>query len=109
MSEAQQIRPGTLYQGKAPERDPNYLKFIRLCPCIACGLHRWGMQAMHTGSHGIGQKASDLDALPGCPACHRELQEIGPVKFQWKYHLDFEALRTMFNYFWQEKLKGRAA
>ena len=104
-----QIRPGQLYQGSKPVRDRDYLKFIRLLPCIACGRKKWGMQAMHTGSHGIGQKASDLDALPGCPACHRELHEIGPVRFQLRHHLDFAALIQMFNSFYQTKMKGRAA
>lgn len=104
-----QIRPGPLYQGNKPVRDPAYLRFIRLLPCIACGRQKWGMQAMHTGPHGIGQKASDLDALPGCLACHRELHQIGPEKFQLKHHLDFTALRTMFQHFYNENLKGRAA
>ena len=109
MNTPQQIRPGPMYQGSKPVRDREYLKFIRLLPCVACGRRKWGMQAMHTGPHGIGQKASDLDALPGCPTCHRELHKIGPERFQFKHHLDFEALRTMFQHFYQTKMKGRAA
>jgi hypothetical protein len=105
-----QFRPGPIYQKDVPVRDPKYLKFIRLLPCIACGKRKWGMQAMHIGPHGLGQKASDLDTLPGCPACHRELHQIGSVKFQEKHRLSFRDLIQMFNSFYQTKLlKGRAA
>ncbi len=109
MNTPAQINPGQLYQGRKPVRDPNYLKFIRLLPCIGCGLKKWRMEAMHTGAHGLGQKASDLDALPGCPDCHKELHKIGPVKFQEKHRIDFAHFRQMFNSFYETKLKGRAA
>jgi hypothetical protein len=69
----------------------------------------FGSGSMHTGPHGIGQKASDLDALPGCPTCHRELHQIGPVAFQEKHRIDFANLRAMFQSFYQSKVKGRAA
>lgn len=45
---------------------------------------------MHTGPHGLGQKASDYDALPGCVDCHKELHKIGPVRFQEKWGLNFQ-------------------
>jgi hypothetical protein len=107
MTEPLQIAPGPIYQRQEPVRDPAYLKFIRLLPCIACGKHRWHMEAMHTGPRGLGQKASDLDALPGCSKCHRELHAIGPVKFQELHRLDFAALRAMFRSFYQTKLSRK--
>ena len=104
-----QVQPAPLYRKSIPVRDPKYLKFIRLLPCIACGKVRYVRDAMHTGSHGLGQKASDLDALPGCRVHHRELHQIGPVKFQRKYRLDFKALAAKFNQFYFEKIQRRVA
>ena len=40
MSEAQQIRPGMLYQGTKPVRDPEYRRFIKRLPCVVC-LKTW--------------------------------------------------------------------
>jgi hypothetical protein len=54
-----------------PVRDSAYLAFVRRFPCVGCGSSRL-IEAAHFGPHGIGQKASDLDALPLCRACHRE-------------------------------------
>lgn len=104
-----QIATGPLYRKSAPVRDPKYLKFIRLLPCIACGKVRFVRDAMHTGSHGLGQKASDLDALPGCRMCHRELHRIGPVRFQAKYRIDFAERRATLNKFYFEKIQRRVA
>ncbi len=103
------IASGPIYQREVPVRDAKYLAFIRMLPCVACGKKKWRMEAMHTGMHGLGQKASDLDALPGCHECHRELHKIGPVRFQFKYSVSFDDLRAKFNSFYQSKLKGRAA
>lgn len=93
-------RPGT------PERDWRYLKFIRQFPCVGCGSTRY-IEAMHTGSRGLGQKAADRDALPGCPKCHRTgleaLHKIGPLKFQEVHRIDFAELRTMFQRIYQER------
>jgi hypothetical protein len=104
-----QLAPGPLYQRQERVKDPAYLRFLRLLPCVACGKHRWRMEAMHGGPRGLGTKASDLDALPGCHVCHRELHKLGPVAFQSKHRIDFAALRTMFQSFYRDKVKGRAA
>jgi len=107
MNTPAQINPGHLYQGTKPVRDPQYLKFIRLLPCIGCG-KTWGSQAMHSGAHGLGQKASDLDTLPGCWKCHKEFDK-NPRQFAERHKLDIPALIQMFNSFYQTKIKGRAA
>jgi hypothetical protein len=87
------------YRRNAPERDFQFLRFIRQFPCVGCGASRW-IEASHTGPHGLGQKASDLDALPMCAACHRTgpqaLHKVGPVKFQFQHKIDFAELRGMF-------------
>ena len=96
------------YRPGKPERDWQYLKFIRRFPCIGCGSTRY-IEAMHTGLRGLGQKAADKDALPGCPKCHRTgpnaLHKIGPVKFQALYKIDFQVLREMFQGLYQKESK----
>jgi hypothetical protein len=103
-----QVKPGPIYRAELPVRDAAYLRFIRMLPCVACGKKRWIMDAMHTGPRGIGQKASDLDALPGCRQCHRELHRIGPVKFQAKHRIDFRELRAKFQAFYRDKIRRAA-
>ena len=50
--------------------DEAYLAFIRKLPCIVCGAVRY-VEAAHVGARGLGQKCSDREALPMCPAHHR--------------------------------------
>jgi hypothetical protein len=57
-------------------RDANFLNFLRKLCCIVCGSFR-GVESAHFGAHGLGQKASDLDALPLCYRCHR----VGPRSY----------------------------
>lgn len=87
------------YRPNPPERDWQYLKFIRRFPCIGCGATRF-VEAMHVGPHGLGQKASDRDTLPGCAKCHRTgpeaLHKIGPAKFQALHKISFMDLITYF-------------
>jgi len=107
------------YEPHQPERDPNYLKFVRAIGwCIACGRHCFGSprgyangraEAMHTGLRGLGQKASDYDALPGCRECHRELHSIGPVAFQEKWGLCFRDHIKTLNERYKRIQRKRAA
>lgn len=90
-----------------PVRDSKYLAFIRTFPCVGCATLKRQRDAMHTGPHGIGQKASDLDALPGCRPCHQELHKIGPTKFQERHKIDFADLRTMFQHWYREEFPER--
>jgi hypothetical protein len=103
----QQIRPGQLYQGSKPVRDREYLRFIKRLPCVAC-LRTWWVDPAHTGPHAIGQKSSDLDTIPLCRKCHAEFDQC-QWKFANRYSLDIPALIQMFQHFYNEKLKGRAA
>ena len=68
--EAFEIQRRPIYRAGKPVRDERYLAFLRKLCCIACGSFR-SVEAAHFGPHGIGQKASDLDALPLCRKCHR--------------------------------------
>jgi len=85
-----------LYQIVRPVRDPIYRNFLRTFPCVGCATTRRVREVIHCGPHGLSQKASDWDALPGCRQCHQELHQIGPRKFQNRHHLDFAELAAMF-------------
>ena len=96
-----------VYRLTRPVRAAHYLRFIREYPCVGCGTLRRQRDAMHTGSHGMGQKASDLDALPGCRQCHQELHQTGPTKFQKKHKIEFSALTEMFQGLYRVEFPGR--
>jgi hypothetical protein len=103
----QQIRPGQLYQKTKPVRDREYLRFIKRLPCVCC-LKTWWIDPAHTGAHATGQKASDLDCIPLCRKCHIEFDAC-QWRFAERHHLDIPALILMFQHFYANKLKGRAA
>lgn len=89
-----------MYRMVRPVRSESYKAFVRSFPCIRCGTVRRLRDAAHIGPHGIGQKASDLDTVPACRICHRELHRLGRVKFEMLHGLDFaqaiEALQHMY-------------
>lgn len=68
-----------------PPRNPLYLRFIRSQPCLVCG-QQWGIEAAHTGPHGIGQKSPDSSVIPLClrhHRCHTEsYHALGRVNFE---------------------------
>ncbi len=70
--------------GRQPARDPKYLDWVRTLACLLCRT-MCGVEAAHSGPHGIGQKASDFSALPLCGECHRtgklSYHNLGPKFF----------------------------
>jgi hypothetical protein len=78
-----------------PQRNPRYLAWIRTQPCCICG-SRKGIEASHTGPHGIGQKSPDTSAIPLCAKHHRtgndSYHRLGPRKFSEKHNLDIPAI-----------------
>lgn len=77
-----------------------YLAFIRSLPCLVCGIRR-GIEAAHTGPRGLGQKSSDLSAIPLCRQHHRtgtdSLHCLGPRKFTALHSLDVPELVERLN------------
>jgi hypothetical protein len=55
---------------RAPERNPEFLEFVRGQPCDFCG--RSGSEAHHWGKHGMATKCSDYLAVPLCHEHHVE-------------------------------------
>ena len=83
-----------------PPRSRTYLTWIRTLPCAICGETR-GIEASHTGPHGIGQKSSDYSAIPLCDKHHRTASDsyhkLGPRKFSQSHRLDVTALVRLLN------------
>jgi hypothetical protein len=63
-----------------------YRKFVRTFPCCACGGLYW-IEFAHTGSRGLGTKASDLYGIPLCRKCHNLYHEIGRIRFEFRFRL----------------------
>src|SRR5947208_7204919 len=83
-----------------PARNPRYLAWIRTHPCVVCGASR-GIEASHTGLHGIGQKSPDSSAIPLCAKHHRtgndSYHRLGPRKFSKTHNLDIPAIVRRLN------------
>jgi hypothetical protein len=83
-----------------PQRNPRYLAWIRTQPCCICGITR-GIEASHTGPHGIGQKSPDSSAIPLCAKHHRtgadSYHRLGPRKFSESHNLDIPAIVRRLN------------
>jgi len=102
MTESSQIQPGPIYQKEVPVRDPEYRRFIKRLPCVAC-LRTWMVDPAHTGPHALGVKGCDLKTIPLCRKCHREF-DAAPQAFADKHKLDIPALIQMFNSFYQTNI-----
>ena len=106
-----------LYRSIKPVRSEGYKAFVRSWPCIACGTMTMPRDAAHVGPHGIGQKASDLDAIPACRKCHARLHKLGPLAFQAAHDLDFREAIALLHHMYtlrfgrlpEEDLGRRAA
>ena len=83
-----------------PGRNPRYLAWIRTLPCLVCGKSS-GVEAAHTGPHGIGQKSPDSSAIPLCVRHHRRgrdsYHELGPRTFERHHRLDLRAVVEHLN------------
>ena len=83
-----------------PVRNWRYLSWIRMLPCLVCGARR-GIEASHTGPHGLGQKSPDLSAIPLCARRHRtgkdSYHKLGPRKFAELHDLDIPAIVARLN------------
>ena len=100
-----------LYTDAPPLRDDAYRRWIRSFACVVCG-QRYGIEAAHTGPHGvgavpgqhrgIGQKSADSSCLPLCKWHHRELHQ-GVAAFAERYELDPQNLVAQFNELWKER------
>jgi hypothetical protein len=81
-------------------RNPKYVAWIRTLPCLVCG-RATGVEAAHTGQHGIGQKSPDTSAIPLCAHHHRtgrdSYHRLGRRIFEQRYQLDIRAVVARLN------------
>ena len=60
-----------------------------------------GIEASHTGPHGLGQKSSDYSAIPLCIKHHRtgrdSYHKLGPRKFSEVHNVDIRAIVSRLN------------
>jgi hypothetical protein len=79
-----------------PERNNSYLGFVRSHPCCLCG------DDIHVEAHhprfgvGMGEKASDRDAVPLCGRHHRELHTMDEREFWASYGVSPQALALKY-------------
>lgn len=106
MKTATQVATNPIYQRSKPVRNRQYLRFVKRFPCVACG-GTWRVDPFHTGSHGIGQKSSDMGCLPLCRRCH-DAFDAAPRDFAVTHQLDIPALIQMFQHMWDLR-QGRTA
>jgi Protein of unknown function (DUF968) len=83
-----------------PTRNLKYLAWIRTQPCVVCG-KTGGIEAAHTGPHGMAQKSSDTSAIPLCARHHRtgrdSYHKLGPRAFERQHGLDLRAIVARLN------------
>lgn len=81
-------------------RNLKYLAWIRTLPCLICG-RTTGIEAAHTGPHGVGQKSPDLSAIPLCGRHHRtgrdSYHKLGPRVFERRHGIDIRAVVARLN------------
>ena len=91
MSLATRVQPQALTQLPKPGRNPLYARWVRNQPCCVSG-RNWGVEFAHTGSRGVGQKASDLDGIPLNRDLHREYHSAGRTHFESKHKICIQTI-----------------
>lgn len=61
--------------------DLAYRRRVAALPCCRCGAPPPSQAHHHTQHRGVGQRSSDLYAMPLCPPCHEALHGLtGPFR-----------------------------
>lgn len=73
----------------------DYLKFVRLHPCLVKQCWRGPIHAHHVifdGQGVLASKVPDYQATPLCPRHHREYHDLGRDRFEDKYGIVFSVV-----------------
>jgi hypothetical protein len=98
------VRKVRVGQRKGQVVDDAYRAFIRRQACICCGSQKW-IECAHVGPRGLGQKCSDYETLPLCPAHHLQGPQSHHVlgkRFWIIWRLDRFALIGRFNRMYED-------
>jgi hypothetical protein len=71
-----------------------HLALVAAMPCIVCGSRPVEVHHLRNG-YGMGQRASDLETIPLCPAHHRtgpDAFHAGPRSFEARFGTERELL-----------------
>jgi hypothetical protein len=83
-----------------PARNRKYLAWIRTLPCLVCR-RTSGVEAAHTGPHGMAQKSPDTSAVPLCARHHRtgrdSYHKLGARAFERRHGLNIPAIVARLN------------
>jgi hypothetical protein len=83
-----------------PVRNLKYLAWIRTLPCLICG-RTGGVEAAHTGPHGMAQKSADTSAVPLCARHHRtgcdSYHKLGARAFEGRHRVDLRVIAERLN------------
>jgi hypothetical protein len=91
---------------RGPERNPDYLAWIRTLGCLVCGRLPGSVpiEAAHTnvlGPRGMAQKSSDFSAIPLCAAHHRQNSDsyhhLGEEGFEHAHQIQLNELVEALN------------
>jgi hypothetical protein len=92
--------------------DPARLDWLRSLPCHICAMLRrrqFGRtEAAHVGQRGLGQKCSDLEAIPLC-ACHHRTGEFAHHRMGKRFWLFWNLERGEVIRYYQERYRGFCA
>lgn len=84
------LSDGSKVTKQVPERDANYLKFIRNLPCLVCGSQ--AVHAHHSEFRGMGEKGSDYSCIALCENHHvsgnKSIHKLGIEKFEAQHGLN---------------------
>lgn len=76
--------------------DPDYLRFIRRQPCVACGCASQAHHVVPPGGGKVGRKVSDYRAVPLCAWCHRKYHSHGRAAFEAVFRIDFDLVQIQY-------------
>lgn len=88
MKRGGRLKPRAVKPRGSAGKDPDYLDWIRGCPCLVCGARP--AQAHHAGPRGFGAKTPDRQAVPLCWRHHdrqsaESVHALGPAEFERRF------------------------
>lgn len=104
------LQTGKALEKDIPDRDENYLAYIRTYKCCVCG--KKCSVAHHVNPGGVGSKCSDFLTLPLCTEHHTKgkyaIHNIGKEEFQKRFNINFSELISLLLINYIRHFKGQS-